>query len=162
MTASMTARAGKGRAPSCTRTTRQSARTAARPAATESARSTPPPTSVNASLWCWARKSGGRAASVGGGTSTRGATSGGARKGSTARSTRGTPATGRYCLAAPPPSRVLRPAATTITPTSRGKSPDQLLHVLQAYQRDARHLGHPSSAAEDAAEAKPGRLGEPP
>src|SRR5262245_26035829 len=162
MTASITARAGKGRAPSWTRTTRHSGRTAASPAATESARSVPPATSVNAAPWCWARKAGGVAASAGGRTSTRWATSGWAANGRTARSTRGTPARGRYCLAVPPLSRELRPAATTITPTSRGKRPDQLLHVLQADERDAGHLDHASRAAEDPTEAEPGRLGETP
>src|SRR3954453_8910713 len=74
MTASITVRAAKGRAPSCTKTMRQSARTAARPAATESAGSAPPAISVNVSPGCRARKAGGLTAAAAGRTGTGGDT----------------------------------------------------------------------------------------
>ena len=74
------------------------------------------------------------------GRSTTCATSGWEVKGRSARSTTGTPASRRYCLRGPPPRRVPFPAATTTTPTSRGKRPHQLLDVIQGDERDARHL----------------------
>jgi hypothetical protein len=41
---------------------------------------------------------------------------------------------GTYCFGRSPPRRVLRPAATTTTPTSRGKRAHQLLDVVETDQ----------------------------
>src|SRR5688572_18897584 len=72
----------------------------------------------------------------------------------------GTPANGRNCLGTSPPSRVPRPAATTTTPTSRGKRAHQLLDVVEPDHRDAGDLGGAAGGAEHPAEAEPGRLRE--
>ena len=73
-------------------------------------------------------------------TTTTRATSGWQAKGRRARSSTGTPARGRNCLGTSPPRRLPCPAATTTTPTSRGKRPHQLLDVVEGDQRDAGDL----------------------
>src|SRR6185503_17656444 len=152
----MTPRSTKGRAPSCTRTTLHSSRSARSPARTESPRWEPPETTVKGEgededeegANSADRKPGGCRASSGGSTSTICATSGCNMKGCRARSTMGTPRIRRYCLTVSPPTRAPRPAATTTTPTSRGKSPYQLFDVVETYQRGARHLHRAAGGAE--------------
>src|SRR5947208_16203185 len=158
----MTARSTNGLAPSCTRTTVLSGRRAARPEATESLRSAPPATRVRPGPATSARNGGGDEASPTGRTTTTWQTSGWEVNGRTARSSTGTPARTWYCFGVPLPSRVLRPAATTTTPTSRGKRPHQLIDPIEANQSDAGNLGTASRGSEDAAEAQPCRLGHAP
>src|SRR6478672_180695 len=160
MTVSITPRSTNGRAASCTRTVAQAGPSAARPAATESARAAPPPTIVSPEP-SERRNSGGVRAWSGGSTRTTCATSGCDTNGRRARRTIGTPAMGRNCFGASPPSRLLRPAATRTTPTSRGKRPHQLLDVVEPDHRDAGHLHGAPGRAEHAPEAEPGGLGDP-
>src|SRR5688572_30045684 len=63
-----------------------------------------------------------------------------------------------YCLGVSPPSRSLRPAATTTTPTSRGKRTHQLLDVIEFHQRGSRHLHATPRRAEHPVKAQPHRL----
>ena len=76
-----------------------------------------------------------------------------------ARSNIGTPAISRYCLGTLPPSRSPRPAATTTTPTSRGKRSHQLFDVIQSDDRHSRDGAGGSSRGEHAAEAESGGFG---
>ena len=108
------------------------------------------------------RNAGGSAASAGERTSATRVTSGCAANGRSARSTMGTPAIVRNCFGVSPPRRVPRPAATTTTPTSRGKRPHQLLDVIEPDHGHAGHLGAAPRGAEHAPEAEPRGLRDPP
>src|SRR3954452_23135700 len=72
----------------------------------------------------------------------------------------GIPPTGRYCLGIPPPKRTPCPPATTIAPTSRGKSLHQLIHVIQSHQRCAGHLYGAAGRAEYPRKTQPHRFGD--
>src|SRR3954452_3855701 len=82
-------------------------------------------------------------------------------KGRSARSTMGTPPTGRYCLGIPPPKRTPCPPATTIAPTSRGKSLHQLIHAIQSHQRCPGHLHGAAGRAEHPRKTQPHCFGDP-
>ena len=131
--------AGRRRAPARSRSRSGSARS---PAATESLRSAPPATIVKPEPDAAARgRPAASSASSGGRTSTTWATSGWAAKGRSARSSIGHAGDrAGTAWAISPPSRLPRPAATTTTPTSRGKRPHQLLDVVEPDQRDAGDL----------------------
>src|SRR5206468_3895362 len=161
ITASMTAGSGNGRAPSCTSTIRHSAGSARRPASTESIRVAPPATARSRSPSRPASHSGGDAAASAGNTAITSATSGWERKGRSAWSSIGTPATGWNCLSTDPPIRSPRPAAATTTPTSRGKGAHQLVHVGDRHPGEPRRLRRLARRGEGAPEPEPAGLGEP-
>ena len=164
ITASITPRSTNGRAPSCTSTTAQSAPERAKPGRHRVAALAPAGHDRQRVAHRAAAQKRGRALAPprAARTTTTWATSGWLAKGRSARSSIGTPAIGRYCLGSSPPIRVPRPAATTTTPTSRGKRAHQLLDVVEADQRDAGHLRRAAGGAEHPAEAEPRRLGDPP
>src|SRR5919109_369636 len=74
----------------------------------------------------------------------------------------GTPPMIWNCLGVSLPNRSPRPAATTMAPTSRGKRPHQLIHVVQTNQRRPWYLHRTARRAEHPMEALPYRLGDPP
>src|SRR5918994_565723 len=61
-----------------------------------------------------------------------------------------------------PPMRSPRPAATTTTPTSRGKRSHQLVHVVEPYERCARDLHRAAGGAENPMKAEAHRFRYPP
>src|SRR5918995_7015491 len=55
-----------------------------------------------------------------------------------------------------------RPAATTTTPTSRGKRSHQLVHVVEPYQRCACYLHRAAGGAENPVKPEAHRFGDTP